>query len=133
MPPNAIRNFQITQSYHEIGLLFSQLLRANTTTNWPTMASWASQTVGIGIRKEMLPHWIDAVLAKWPKWVRNALKFDSLLIDKIFHKILEEVSLPLSGIRHIPNLYFFLIEFREKKQVNISHKVPLNIGKKLFH
>jgi hypothetical protein len=96
-PPNALRNLQISQSYHEIGVLFSELLGANTTANWPTMATWASNTVGMGIRGTMLPHWVDELLAGWPEWVREALKKDMDLLDRIFAKTLNMTSLALSG------------------------------------
>ena len=42
LPPTGLRNFQISQSYHEIGVLFSALLRANGTANWPTHVQWDS-------------------------------------------------------------------------------------------
>jgi len=97
MPPNGLRNLQITQTYHEIGLLFQQLTRTSPQANWPSIATWASNTVGMGIRKTMLPHWVDEVLEGWPVWVRKALKLDADLLDKVFDRLLNTTSLALSG------------------------------------
>ena len=61
------------------------------------MATWASNTVGMGIRKTMLPHWINEVVGGWPSWVRAALKLDADLLDDVFDRLLNVTSLGLSG------------------------------------
>ena len=53
-----IRNLLISQSYHEISLGFKDLINVGqdenpvggTQMNWPTIASWASNSVGDNIR-----------------------------------------------------------------------------------
>ena len=97
LPPTPSRNFQISQAYHEFGLLFSKVLRAPPMMNWATMAKWASNTVGMGIRKQFLPHWVDEVLARWPKWVRDAAEKDAALLDRLFDKLLGTTSDALSA------------------------------------
>ena len=97
LPPDASRNFQISLAYHNIGRPFSALLRANSTMNWATMAKWASNTVGMGIRKKFLPHWIDELLAKWPAWIRKAVEKDADLLDRLFDQLLNVTSIALSG------------------------------------
>ena len=97
LPPDASRNFQISLAYHNIGRPFSALLRANSTMNWATMAKWASNIVGMGIRKKFLPHWIDELLAKWPAWIRKAVEKDADLLDRLFDQLLNVTSIALSG------------------------------------
>lgn len=52
MEDPVLRNHQITQSYHEISLAFSQ--RTGPCANWCTFATWASRQAGQSIRKEDL-------------------------------------------------------------------------------
>ena len=97
LPPDASRNFQISLAYQDIGVQFSALLRANATMNWATMAKWASNTVGMGIRDQFLPHWVDELLAGWPAWVRQAAEKDADLLDRLLEPLLNVTSVALSG------------------------------------
>jgi hypothetical protein len=95
-PPSNVRNLQITQAYHEISPLFGALTHSGDA-NWPTIAVWASNTVGMGIRKKMLPHWMSIVAARWPEWLRKMAEDDVTLIDVVADKLLRVVSDALSG------------------------------------
>ena len=97
LPPDASRNFQISLAYQDIGVQFSALLHANATMNWATMAKWASNTVGMGIRDQFLPHWVDELLAGWPAWVRQAAEKDADLLDRLLEPLLNVTSVALSG------------------------------------
>ena len=58
------RNFQITQSYHEISLVLAQ--RLGPVANWCTFATWASRQAGQTIRREDLLKALEHKLAAEP-------------------------------------------------------------------
>lgn len=87
-PASPVRNMQITEAYREIGLLFQALTHSPNDANWPTISAWASSTVGVGIRKQLLPHWLDEILRGWPAWLRSLLKSRAKLVDYLFDGIL---------------------------------------------
>ncbi len=58
------RNFQITQSYHELSL--AVLRRTGPGANWCTFATWASRQAGQSIRKEDLLKALENNLAAAP-------------------------------------------------------------------
>ena len=51
----------------------------------------------MGVRKTMLPHWVDEVLSRWPKWVRWVAAEDAKLLDRLFDHALTITSDALSG------------------------------------
>ncbi|MBK6932655.1 MAG: hypothetical protein IPH12_18065 [Saprospirales bacterium] len=55
------RNFQITQSYHELSLALAK--RTGPCANWCTFATWASRQAGQTIRKEDLAKALENNLA----------------------------------------------------------------------
>lgn len=69
------RNFQITQSYHELSLALSK--RLGPCANWCTFATWASRQAGQTIRKEDMNKALQQNLAAAPALgdaVSNILK-----------------------------------------------------------
>ena len=96
LPPNDLRNLQITQAYSELSPLFQELVHSGSGANWPTIATWASSSVGMGIRKKMLPHWVDIVSRDWPKWLRDLMMASAEVADLICDKVLVHVSRALS-------------------------------------
>lgn len=58
------RNFQITQSYHELSLAI--LRRTGPGANWCTFATWASRQAGQSIRREDLAKALENNLAAAP-------------------------------------------------------------------
>lgn len=56
-----VRNYQITQCYHELALGLSE--RTGRRPNWCTFATWASNQAGVTIRQEDLAQALRAVLA----------------------------------------------------------------------
>ncbi len=58
------RNLQITQSYHELSLAFTQ--RLGRCANWCTFATWASRQAGQTIRGEDLSQALEQKLAAVP-------------------------------------------------------------------
>lgn len=100
MPPNGQRNLVISQSYQEMGRLFTPLAGYNWTApqgNWPTVAAWASASVGAGIRRLWLNDWLEEVTETWPRWLVDALELAPDVADAVFNRTLEETSLYLSG------------------------------------
>ena len=89
----------VTEGYQTISLGFKELLKVGqhqspvggTQMNWPTFATWASNSVGMNIRNQTLqvlvkehlhdlPSWLQALIdAMGPDWVQR-LPF----IDKLF-------------------------------------------------
>lgn len=61
----ALRNLQITQSYHELSLLISK--RTGPCANWCTFATWASKQAGRTIRGEDLTHALENTLKAAPE------------------------------------------------------------------
>ncbi len=55
-----IRNYQITQSYHELSLVLAA--RTGQAANWCTFATWASRQAGQTIRKEDLARTLELLL-----------------------------------------------------------------------
>jgi hypothetical protein len=96
LPPDDLRNLQISQAYSELSPLFQGLAHSGDGANWPTIATWASSTVGMGIRKTMLPHWIEIVSRTWPKWLREVALVSTDVADLVCNKLLEHVSRSLS-------------------------------------
>jgi hypothetical protein len=91
----AVRNLQITQSYFEIGKLFQNLTSAcgadgRCQANWPTVAVWASHTVGQGIRKTVLEDFAKELAQQfhWPQWWEHLAlpiaKFAELVATPLF-------------------------------------------------
>lgn len=97
LPPNKLRNMQITQTYSELSPLFQGLAGSGASANWPTIATWASATVGMGIRKKMLPHWADIISQHWPEWLREAAMASTEVADVVCNKLLEHVAVALSA------------------------------------
>lgn len=60
----AIRNLQITQSYHELALAMQA--RTGTGANWCTFATWASKQAGQPIRKEDFAQMLDMAIRSAP-------------------------------------------------------------------
>ena len=50
----------------------------------------------MGIRKKMLPHWVDIVSRDWPKWLRDLMMASAEVADLICDKVLVHVSRALS-------------------------------------
>src|SRR5690606_33919627 len=50
----ALRNFRITQAYHELGLELDRRFGAGSRANWCTFGTWASRQAGRTIRREDL-------------------------------------------------------------------------------
>jgi hypothetical protein len=59
---NVIRNFHITQRYHELSKILAE--RTDGIFNWCTFATWASKQAGRTIRKEDLGHRLETILGK---------------------------------------------------------------------
>ena len=96
LPPNDQRNLMISQAYSELSPLFQGLLHSGGEANWPTIAAWASSTVGMGIRKKMLPHWTEIVSRKWPAWLRDLAMASTDVADIICDQLLVQISRSLS-------------------------------------
>ena len=60
LPDAAIRNLQITQCYHELGLTMAE--RTGGGANWCAFATWASKQAGQTIRKEDLGRTLQLML-----------------------------------------------------------------------
>lgn len=59
-----LRNFQITQSYHELSMLLAT--RTGPCANWCTFATWASKQAGQTIRREDLAKALEERLSGIP-------------------------------------------------------------------
>jgi hypothetical protein len=74
----------ITESYQQISLAFKDLLQVGqdqqpvggTQFNWPSFATWASNSVGMNIRNETLQIIVKELLPSFPDWLQK-------LIDKL--------------------------------------------------
>lgn len=71
LPNPRLRNFLITQSYHELSLELAQHL--GRVANWCTFASWASRQAGQSIRKEDLQHALENYLHTNPLLIQTIL------------------------------------------------------------
>ncbi len=103
------RNWWITLSYQDIGQAFQVMLNTQPTTQnpnrtvvvWPTMAMWASNVVGFGIRGQM----IDEVAAFWkrsaPAWMQELLTLVPEVADLVFQQLLQHTAAALGGGNHI--------------------------------
>lgn len=60
VPDPALRNLQITQSYHELAQVLAR--RTSGYANWCTFATWASKQAGQTIRKEDLKRSLASIL-----------------------------------------------------------------------
>jgi hypothetical protein len=93
------RNFQITAGYYLIGLKFCDLLDTNLQTdfniNWPVLATWASNTAGISIRKELPLGWFETVLQFLPKVIEDILLEFPSEVAKLFGGVLENTSIAM--------------------------------------
>jgi hypothetical protein len=106
MTDRVARNWWITLSYQDIGQAFQAMLRTAPKDEpaaivWPTMAMWASNVVGFGIRGQM----IDEVAAYWrrsaPDWMQELMTIIPQLADAIFKDLLVHTSKALGGGNHI--------------------------------
>ena len=100
----AIRNMLISYNYQQISLNFKLLLNVsatqtnNTQANWPTIAVWASNSVGMNIRNRTLQIIVEELFAGFPAWFVDAI--DLLGPDWIDHvpfvqKLLENMNIGL--------------------------------------
>jgi hypothetical protein len=80
MQDPVLRNFQITQSYHELSLAVSK--RTGPCANWCTFATWASRQAGQTIRKEDLLKALENHLAAVPALVQPIHDLVERLLEK---------------------------------------------------
>jgi hypothetical protein len=64
-PDPIIRNFQITQAYHDISTAFARL--SGPGANWCSFATWASRQAGQSIRREDLARAFERLLRDEPE------------------------------------------------------------------
>jgi len=60
----AVRNLQITQSYHELSA--AMVKRTGSCANWCTFATWASKQAGQTIRREDVTKALESILMETP-------------------------------------------------------------------
>src|SRR3954465_12567091 len=100
-----IRNLWITQHYHSLMGLLSQVLGAGNA-NWSTFATWASKTAGQSIRGEEIPLEMQQLLSEEAKLqerldlLRQALpgtwveRLDPLAMPKaVLARVSEQIAL----------------------------------------
>ena len=71
----------ITDTYQEISLAFKDMMGVGqgqhpvggTQMNWPTFATWASNSVGDNIRNETLVVLVKEIFAKFPPWFQKLI------------------------------------------------------------
>ncbi|MCE7925076.1 MAG: hypothetical protein DYG98_18640 [Haliscomenobacteraceae bacterium CHB4] len=80
MSDPALRNLHITQSYHELSLVFSK--RTGPCANWCTFATWASRQAGQTIRKEDLVKALENNLAAAPSLGQSINDLIESLLEK---------------------------------------------------
>jgi hypothetical protein len=76
-----IRNILISDTYLEISLAMKQLLhvgqsqnpQGGTQMNWPTIAAWASNSVGDNIRNDTLQLLVQEVFQQYPEWMQQLM------------------------------------------------------------
>ena len=104
MPDRVARNWWISLTYMDIGQAFQRMLHTAPTAEspnpsivWPTMAMWASNVVGFGIRGQM----IDEVMAYWkrsaPSWMQELLTIIPEIADLVFQQYLAATSIGLGN------------------------------------
>lgn len=95
-------NFQISAGYYKLSLAFAELLGTTETSgaafaiNWPTMAAWASNSVGVSIRKEVPTGWMRSVLSFLPQAVVDFLLKFPQAVAPLFNGLLERTSKALA-------------------------------------
>jgi len=79
-------NYQVSQGYYDLGKDFQMLLNVQEPFNvvWPTIATWASSSVGVTIRKELPSGWFQSVTQSLPKELVNLLLAFPKLTYKLF-------------------------------------------------
>ena len=100
------RNWRITLWYQDISHAFQKLLRIAPDSTpdlpaigiWPSMAAWASNLVGFGIRQQSVPELWSYIIRNLPRWIQDLVgRLPPELIDKIFKNYLEHTATALAG------------------------------------
>lgn len=117
LPPTPVRNLQITQSYREMSRVFAELMasrsvrkqmlakssgrRANhpfdpvvsgnfsRQLNWPGLATWASNSAGMTIRKTEFTDLIPLLLKNLPEWAVKIIEVFPEVLEKPVERLLE--------------------------------------------
>ena len=106
------RNWRITLSYQDISHSIQKLLRTAPDSApdfpaigvWPSMAVWASNTVGFSIRQQSIPELWSYIIHDLPEWMQDILnRFSFELIDLLFKEIMQHAATALAG----GNLFVF--------------------------
>jgi len=115
-PDPVIRNLMISQTYHDLSLSLKMLLGDRggnfTQGSWPTIASWVSNTVGVAIRKQLLPFLVEEMLPHAPLWLQDLLEIVPEALDILIPSILNSSSEYLAGGN---NIVF--------KQIGVAHSM----------
>jgi len=100
-----IRNYQITATYYQLAIGLSEVTGSTSKDpvgyqgTWPHLATWASNSVGISIRKELPDELLTTILkeANLPSWLVDLINKSAALADLIFGFLLETTSESLAG------------------------------------
>jgi len=103
MQDTVIRNFEITLFYFHIGHSMQDFLgiAGNNSKSfsavWPTLATWASNSAGISIRKQVPPNFVTRILKSVPEPLRSILKvLGPEAVQFFFNDILSQTSASLA-------------------------------------
>ncbi len=106
------RNWAITLWYQDISHSFQKLMHTapDSTTGfpaigvWPSIAVWASNSVGFSIRQQTLPELWSYIIHDLPQWMQAILdKMSFEFVNLLFKEILEHASVALGA----GNVYVF--------------------------
>jgi len=100
-----LRNYQITATYYQLNIAMCELLGCTESSStglqstWPGIAVWASNSVGVSIRKQLPTILLDVILKdlSFPSWFIEIVKYSSTLADQLFFFILDRTSIAFGG------------------------------------